>query len=127
MAAKRKRSLTPRETSKPTGVADILASLKKSTALGKRLKEAQIWQEWPSLAGKRLCTHGHPVAVKDRTLHVEAYSSVWVSKFAYFKWDIIGRINRMAGQEIVSDIFVTLAEDDVPEESTDEPQPKRRK
>ena len=119
MAAKRKRTVPSREASKPTGVGDILASLKKSTPLGKRLKEAQIWQEWPSLAGKRLCTHGHPVAVKDRTLHVEAYSPVWVSKFAYFKWAIIGRVNRMAGQEIISDIFVTLAGDEEVDEAPD--------
>ena len=85
--------------------------------LGKRLKEAQIWQQWPSLAGKRLCTHGQPVVVKDRTLHVEAYSPVLVSKFAYFKWDIIGRVNRMAGQELISDIYVTLVGDESGDDS----------
>ncbi len=116
VAAKRKRKPVTREASQPTGVGDILASLTKSTKLGKRLKEAQIWQQWPSLAGKRLCTHGHPVVVKDKTLHVEAYSPVWVSKFAYFKWDIIGRVNRMAGQELISDIRVTLAGDDAGDE-----------
>jgi hypothetical protein len=98
-------------------VGDILASLTKSTPLGRRLKEAQIWQEWPSLAGKRLCAHGNPVVVKDKTLHIEAYSPVWVSKFAYFKWDIIGRVNRMAGQELISDVFVTLAGDEGEDES----------
>ena len=120
VAARRKRRVIPREASKPTGIGDILASLTKSTPLGKRLKEAQIWQEWPSLAGKRLCTHGNPVVVKDKTLHIEAYSPVWVSKFAYFKWDIIGRVNRMAGQELISDIFVTLAGDGDSEEGRDE-------
>lgn len=112
MAARRKPKATARIDSKPTGVGDILSSLKKTTALGKRLKEARIWHEWPSLAGKKLCTHGHPVVVKDKTLHVEAYSPVWVSKFAYFKWDIIKRVNLMAEQELISDIFVTLAEDE---------------
>ena len=111
MVARRKRPAASRGPSKPTGVGDIIASLKKTTPLGKRLKEAQIWQQWPGLAGKRLCTHGHPVAVKDKTLRVEAYSAVWVSKFAYHKWEIIGRVNRMAGYEIINDLFVTLAED----------------
>lgn len=114
MAAKRKPRSTAREASKPTGVGAILTSLKKTTVLGKRLKEAQIWQEWPSLAGKRLCTHGNPVKVRDKTLYIEAYSPVWVNKFAYYKWDIIGRVNRMAGQELISDIFVTLAGDEAP-------------
>jgi len=110
---KRKSRPSPqREPAKLEGVGDILASLTKKTTLGKRLKEAQIWQQWPSLAGQRLCTHGHPVTVKDQTLHVEAYSSVWVNKFAYHKWEIIGRVNRMAGQELIHDIFVTLQQDE---------------
>ena len=125
MAPPRKRRPTSREASKPTGVGDILASLKRTTPLGKRLKEAQIWQQWPSLAGTRLCTHGHPAAVKDKTLHIEAYSAVWVSKFAYHKWEIIGRVNRMAGQELISDIFVTLARDETEDAPEQEP-PARR-
>jgi len=112
LAARRKPKTTARTDSKPTGVGDILSSLKKTTNLGKRLKEARIWQEWPSLAGTKLCTHGNPVVVKDKTLHVEAYSPVWVSKFAYFKWDIIKRVNLMAEQELISDIYVTLAQDE---------------
>ena len=99
---------------KPLGVGDILASLTKSTQLGKRLKEAQIWEQWPSLAGQKLCIHGNPVVVKDRTLYIEAYSPVWVSNFAYHKWDIIRRVNRMAGHELISDIHVTLQRDEEP-------------
>lgn len=124
---RRKPSAIQREPAKLEGVGDILASLKKKTPLGKRLKEAQIWQQWPSLAGARLCTHGNPVTVKDRTLHVEAYSSVWVNKFAYHKFEIIGRINRMAGTELISDIFVTLQQDEGEADNKDEGRQKRRK
>ena len=116
VAARKKKPVKRREPAKLEGVGDILASLTKKTPLGKRLKEAQIWQQWPSLAGPRLCTHGHPVTVKDRTLHIEAYSPVWVNKFAYHKWDIIGRVNRMAGQELISEIYVTLEQDKVESE-----------
>jgi len=39
-------------------------------------------------------------------------------KASYIKWDLIKRINRMAGKELVSDIFFRLGsdEEDTPEE-----------
>lgn len=119
MAKGRRRtaSASNRETSKPVGVGDILASLTKKSPLGKRLQEAQIWQQWPSLAGPRLCEQGHPVTVRDKTLYIEAYSPVWAHKFAYHKWDIIKRVNRMANQELINDIFITLQVDEDVEKS----------
>ncbi len=41
---RRKQTTVQREPAKLEGVGDILASLTKKTPLGKRLKEAQIWQ-----------------------------------------------------------------------------------
>lgn len=96
---------------KPTRVGDILKRLKKTTPLGEELEQARIWSHWPTLAGKSLCSHGHPKTIKNNILYVEAYSPVWVHKFTYRKWNIIRRINRMAGRELVSDLFVVLAPD----------------
>jgi len=95
----------------PAGIGDILASMKTKTRLGKQLNQAQIWERWPELAGQYLCGHGHPKTVKDGTLYIEAYSAVWMNKFAYHKWDIIKRINAMSRQELVSDIFILLSDD----------------
>ncbi|MCC6699681.1 MAG: DUF721 domain-containing protein [Candidatus Hydrogenedentes bacterium] len=103
----------------PAGVGDILASMVKKTTLGKQLRQAQIWERWPELAGQRLCGHGHPVTVRDGTLYIEAYSAVWMHRFAYAKWDIIGRINRMAGHELISDLFLQLGQDAEPGPSQD--------
>ena len=91
--------------------------MQKKTRLGKQLRQAQIWERWPEMAGQQLCGHGHPQTVKDKTLYIEAYSPVWMNKFAYHKWDIINRINRMAGQELVTDIFILLSEDKEPRPS----------
>lgn len=107
--ASRKKNETDKQT--PAGVGEILESLKAKTRLGKQLRQAQIWERWPELAGQYLCGHGHPQTVKDQTLYIEAYSPVWMNKFAYYKWDIIRRINQMAGHELVSDIFILLGED----------------
>jgi hypothetical protein len=39
--------------------------------------------------------------------------------FAFRKWRLIGRINRMAGHELISDIFLVLSEGAEPADSQD--------
>ncbi|GMW00441.1 MAG: hypothetical protein AMXMBFR84_15780 [Candidatus Hydrogenedentota bacterium] len=99
----------------PKHVGDILDKLKKSTALGENLEQARIWERWPELAGARLAPHGQPRSVRDKTLYVDAESPVWANRFAYAKWDIIRRVNRLAGRELINEVFVALiAEEDTP-------------
>ncbi len=96
-------------------VGDILAKLVKKTGLGKQIDQARIWECWEDLAGANLHTHGRPRSIKDNTLIVEVDSPVWMNKYAYFKWDILQRVNRLAGKELVSDLFLVLSEDETPE------------
>ena len=103
----------------PTGVGDVLAKLKKTTNLGVQLEQARIWEQWPELVGVHLAAHGKPRAIRDDTLIIEAESPVWMHRYAYKKWDILKRINRLAGHELVSDVFVVLEGD-----SAEDPSPK---
>ena len=109
----------------PESLGDILDRMKQTSKLGGLLEKAQIWDRWPELAGSRLACHGHPVGFRpksDRVLVIEAQGAVWMHRFAFKKWDIIRRINRMAQRELVSDIFVVLAGDDRPETSKEIPE-----
>ena len=95
----------------PKPVGDILAELVKTTDLGKKLQQARIWDQWERIAGKNLAKHGRPHAIRDATLIVEVDSTVWMNRYAYQKWSILRRANRMAKRELVSDIFITLTPD----------------
>ena len=107
------------KSNKPQSVGQILTKLLKKTGLGKQLQQAKIWQHWPEIAGPDLHTRGRPRSVKDNTLIIEVDSTVWMNKYAYFKWEIMKRINRLAGRELVSDVFFVLAGED---ESTQTPE-----
>ena len=96
-------------SSKPQSVGEILAKLAKKSGLGKQLEQAKIWEHWPDIAGASLRTHGRPQSVKDKTLIIEVDSAVWMNKYAYFKWEILKRVNRLAGKELISDVFFVLA------------------
>jgi len=91
--------------------ADILKNLIKTTPLGKVFEQAQIWDNWTEVAGKVLAEHGQPKDVRDQRLRVVVDSAVWMHKYSYCKWEIIRRINRMAGKELISDLFFLLADD----------------
>lgn len=101
---------------KPTGVGEILASLKKNSKLGVQLEQARIWEQWDDLVGAALAAHGKPRRIRENTLIIEAESTVWMHRYAYKKWDIMKKINHWAGRELISDVFVLLEDD-----STEEP------
>lgn len=106
----------------PESLKSILGHMITRTPLGKTLEQARIWEHWPHLAGQELAGHGEPVAVKKGVLRVAVENAAWMQSFAYAKWDILRRINRLAGRELVSDLFLILREDFEQEKR----RPKRR-
>lgn len=94
------------------GVSEILESLKQSSTLGRNLEEAQIWQRWPELAGMDFMAHGRPLGVRDGMLIIEVDSAVWMHKFAYTKRRLMRRINQAIGRDLVTEIYLTLTEDE---------------
>ena len=95
-----------------TGINEILKDLTESTALGKTLEQAKIWDQWETLVGPGLAAHGRPHSVRDKQLRVEVDSAVWMHKFSYRKWEIIKRINRAARTKLIDDLFMILMESD---------------
>lgn len=97
--------------SDPRPIGDILAGMVRKTDLGKKLDQARIWDEWAQVAGGALHEHGRPHAIKDGTLVIEVDSTVWMNRYAYQKWHILKRVNRLTGKELVKDIFIMLTPD----------------
>lgn len=96
---------------KPEGVGDILANLKKTTDLGKHLEHAEIWEHWPEIVGETVAKHTRPQGIKEYQLRIEADSAVWMHKLNYRKWQIMKKINLMARKELVNDMYIVLVPD----------------
>lgn len=95
----------------PSGIADILASLKRDPKLGKQFELAKIWRHWPEVVGADLAPYGQPLGVRDNTLLVEVASSGWMHRFAAEKWRILHRISGLIGNRLVQEIFLVLTEE----------------
>lgn len=111
----------------PEHVADILSRMVQSTVLGERLEQAKIWENWPHLIGSHLAKHCSPHSIKDGQLRVVVDGPVWMHKASYVKWDLLRRINLMAGRELVSDIFFLLDEEMENDESQKIERPRGRR
>ena len=96
----------------PERIGDVLAKMTEGSKLGQHLEHAVIWSDWEHIIGKALVDQTRPIGIKDGQLRVEADNSVLMHKLSYRKWDMIGRINRLAKKELVHDIFFVLAEDE---------------
>ena len=103
----------------PQNISDILKELKATTPLGRRLEEAQIWENWGAIAGPELAPHATPIGVRDGTLVIAVDSAVWMHKFSYHKSKLIDRCNDFLTQDKLSEVFFTLKEDaeDLPAET----------
>ena len=99
-------------SNKPEHIGAILARMQQTTSLGKNLEQAKIWEHWEELAGKHLAAHCRPHSIKKGQLRIIVESPHWMHKLSYLKWDLLLRINRMAGKELVSDAFFVLASDE---------------
>ena len=44
---------------------------------------------------------------------------MWMNRISYAKWDIISNINNLVEKELISDLFIRLAPDEIPQNSQD--------
>jgi predicted nucleic acid-binding Zn ribbon protein len=102
----------------PEHIGDILAQMTKTTSLGVNLEQAKIWEHWEQLVGAHLAKHSNPHSVKDGQLRIAVESAVWMHKLSYVKWDLLRRINLMAGKELISDVFFMLEKEEKEDEGT---------
>ena len=96
----------------PEDISQIIESLKETSKLGETLEQAQIWERWAEIVGAELAPHGRPLRVRDGTLTVEVDNAVWMHKLSYIKSEILEKINALLTHEKLSEIFMTLPDED---------------
>jgi predicted nucleic acid-binding Zn ribbon protein len=61
-------------------------------------------EEWPGIVGLRIARHTRCVGFRDGTLRVEAESSAWMHELGYLERDLVHKINRHLGDELVREV-----------------------
>ncbi|MFH0919348.1 MAG: DUF721 domain-containing protein [Fibrobacterota bacterium] len=96
-----------RKCSEPVPLGDVLAQMLKDTGLEKKAREYAAIADWEKIVGAKVAEHTSPVDIKGGVLFVHVKTAAWRSQLAFFKDDIIQKINAHAGKKTVRSLFFT--------------------
>ena len=80
----------------------------KEKKWSKKIKGYQTISNWENLAGKEISQSSHPIKIQDKCLFLAVKSNVWANELNLRKGEIIEKINREAGEKIISNILFKI-------------------
>lgn len=72
--------------------------------IAQRVKEFEAVNLWPEIVGEQIAKVTSAKDVQDGRLYVEVANSTWRNELYYMKPDIIAKINKKIGQNLIHDI-----------------------
>jgi len=80
----------------------------KEKKWSKKIKGYQIISNWENLAGKEIAQSSQPIKIQDKCLFLAVKSNVWANELNLRKGELIEKINREAGENIISNILFKI-------------------
>ena len=91
---------------RPLAVSGLLAEIFQGSPAEKRLKEGKIWLIWEAVVGAQIAAQAKPAGFRDGVLTVAVASAPWMQQLTYLKKEIVAKLNRRLGTELVKDIYL---------------------
>jgi len=85
-------------------LATILPALFKQLGLEEDARGWQAVTEWPAVAGERIAKHARAISFRDGSLTVEVEGSAWMQELGFLERDLVHKLNRHLGKDIVRDV-----------------------
>jgi predicted nucleic acid-binding Zn ribbon protein len=85
-------------------IATVLSRLFRQMGLDRDLEAWRAVEEWADVVGPRISHNTRAVGFRDGTLRVEVEGSAWMHELGFLKRDLVRRINRHLGSELVRDV-----------------------
>jgi hypothetical protein len=86
-------------------IGDIMDKLFKAYGLNDKMKEMDIINAWEEMMGKAVANRTDKLFISNKVLHIKLNSSVMRDELSYGKQVIIERVNSVAGQQIITDVW----------------------
>lgn len=93
-----------RRVRKEKPIKDILKRFFKSIGVEERLEENLAFAYWDSVVGEEIASHTDPERIVKGTVMVKVDNDVWRNELAFFKHEIIKRLNDRIGKRIIQEI-----------------------
>ena len=85
-------------------IGGVLQRVVRQLGLEREMLGWRAAAEWPRIVGARIARHTRCVGFREGTLRVEAESSAWMHELGYLERDLVHKINRHLGEELVHEV-----------------------
>ncbi len=86
-------------------LGNVLQDLLQQYGLTQKFKEFQAVESWAEVVGETVAQVTQAREVRDGRLYVEVSSSAWRNELYFLKGDMIAKLNKKIGQNIIHDIM----------------------
>lgn len=85
-------------------IGGVLLRVVRQLGLERELQGWKAAEEWPRLVGARIARHTRCAGFHEGTLRVEAESSAWMHELSYLERELVQKINRHFGTDLVREV-----------------------
>ncbi len=89
----------------PVEFSIILESIIQKLGIGPKLKKAEAMDKWNEVVGEQIGNVTRPLKIEGETLLVHVTSAVWRNELVFLKRELIAKVNKAVGQEIIKEII----------------------
>jgi len=90
---------------RPTPIGDILKERIGALGWECRLREEEVLTGWDAAVGPQIAAHARPSHITDHRLTIVTESPVWTQQLSLLKPDLLRRIVKSFGSEVVTDLY----------------------
>jgi hypothetical protein len=91
-------------------LGNILQGILKKHNINIDSEEQRMLEIWNRAVGLQISAHTRPEKLKRNTLFVKVSSSVWMHQLHILKSDIIEKINKLLGKDLVKNVHFSIGE-----------------
>ncbi|MBI2345493.1 MAG: DUF721 domain-containing protein [Deltaproteobacteria bacterium] len=83
--------------------------LRQRPTLARKMQQHSIWDRWEEVVGDKIAAAAVPVRMKGTTLVIGVSNSTWMQELTYLKPELLAKIQKAIGPELIADIRCELA------------------
>ena len=91
-----------------TSIQTLIKDFSKGSALGLKLSEARLQQEWEALVGPTIAKHSYPESIRYSKLYLVADNSIWLQQLRFLKPTLLENIHSLLPELSLTDVILRI-------------------
>ena len=91
-----------------TSIQTLIKDFSKGSALGQKLAESRLQQEWETLVGQTIAKHSYPESIRYSKLYLVADNSIWLQQLRFLKPALLETIRSLLPDLSLTDVVLRM-------------------